>query len=63
MDEKDFLPTRIEFTCNLLEKFIVEFFDQNPISQLGFLASRDGLADSITEMSGKILINFFLFSK
>lgn len=36
----------------LLEKFIDEFFDQNPISQLGVIAMKAKRAEKISEMAG-----------
>ena len=29
-----------------------DFFDQNPLSQLGLMIMRDGLAEMLTELSG-----------
>jgi Ssl1-like len=41
-------------TCfQLLEKFIEEFFDQNPISQLGIMMMYNKRAEKISELSGK----------
>eukprot|EP00898_Chlorokybus_atmophyticus_P003211 jgi/Chlat1/3891/Chrsp26S04175 len=42
--ETDFRPSR-------LSKFIVEFFDQNPLSQLGLIVTRNGVAEKLTELS------------
>lgn len=39
-------------TLDYLESFIHEFFDQNPISQLGFIVSANKLSYHITELSG-----------
>ena len=33
-------------------KFVREFFNQNPLSQLGLIACKDGKAERITELSG-----------
>jgi len=52
MAEKDLKPSRRELTFNLLEQFINEYFDQNPISQLGIIVTRDGLSEKLTELSG-----------
>ncbi|KAJ2242117.1 hypothetical protein GGH97_004044, partial [Coemansia sp. RSA 475] len=51
MSVRDMTPTRIHATLLLLEKFVVEFFDQNPISQLSVVTTKDGLAEKLTEMS------------
>ncbi|KAJ2178754.1 hypothetical protein GGF45_002708, partial [Coemansia sp. RSA 551] len=45
MSVRDMTPTRIHATLLLLEKFVVEFFDQNPISQLSVVTTKDGLAE------------------
>ena len=29
-----------------------DFFDQNPLSQLGIVVARDGVAEALTELSG-----------
>lgn len=38
----------------LLKKFITEFLEQNPISQLGVIVTRNKRAEKICEMSGNI---------
>lgn len=52
MAEKDFRPTRqllsIRYACD----YVREYFEQNPISQLGVLGMRDGLAVRVSDMSG-----------
>lgn len=52
MAEKDFRPTRqllsIRYACD----YVREYFEQNPISQLGVLGMRDGLAIRVSDMSG-----------
>lgn len=52
MTEKDLRPTRFLLTLTYTMAFIREFFEQNPISQLGILGMRDGLAIRISELSG-----------
>ncbi|KAI5953803.1 hypothetical protein CANMA_004641 [Candida margitis] len=52
MAEKDLRPTRLSLTLNYLSEFVVEFFDQNPISQLGIILMRNGVANLISEVSG-----------
>ena len=37
----------------LLEFFVEEYFDQNPISQLGIIISRNKRAEKITELGGE----------
>ncbi|KAJ3035474.1 hypothetical protein HDV00_003723 [Rhizophlyctis rosea] len=52
MVELDLKPSRLECSLNLAEQFINEYFDQNPLSQLGVILTRNGLAEKITELSG-----------
>ena len=52
MMEKDLRPTRYLLTIRYAQEFVREFFEQNPISQLGVLGLRDGLAVRISDMSG-----------
>ena len=52
MNEKDLRPTRYHLTLSYTEAFIREFFEQNPISQLGIIGMRDGVATKISDMSG-----------
>lgn len=52
MADKDMRPTRIGLTMAYLESFIIEYFDQNPISQLGIITTKNGLAEKISELSG-----------
>ncbi|KAL4915574.1 Ssl1-like-domain-containing protein [Aspergillus aurantiobrunneus] len=52
MMEKDLRPTRYLLTLRYAQEFVREFFEQNPISQVGVLGLRDGLALRISDMSG-----------
>jgi transcription initiation factor TFIIH subunit 2 len=52
MTEKDLLPTRYRLTLNYAVAFVREFFEQNPISQLGIIGMRDGVAVRVSDMSG-----------
>ena len=52
MNEKDLRPTRHLLTITYTVAFIREFFEQNPISQLGILGMREGLAIRVSDMSG-----------
>lgn len=52
MTEKDLRPTRFLLTLTYTIEFVREFFEQNPISQLGILGMRDGLAIRVSDMSG-----------
>jgi transcription initiation factor TFIIH subunit 2 len=52
MAEKDLRPTRYLLTLRFAQEFVLEFFEQNPISQLGILGMRDGVALRVSNMSG-----------
>ncbi|QWW21466.1 hypothetical protein CA7LBN_000212 [Candidozyma auris] len=52
MIEKDLRPTRFAAMLSYLSDFIIEFFDQNPISQLGIIMMRNGMAHLVSEVSG-----------
>ncbi|XP_064642235.1 general transcription factor IIH subunit 2-like [Lineus longissimus] len=52
MMDQDLKPTRFICSLKLLEHFVEEFFDQNPISQLGIIVSRNKRAEKVTELGG-----------
>ena len=52
MNEKDLRPTRFLLTLVYTTAFIHEFFEQNPISQLGIIGMHNGIAIRISDMSG-----------
>ncbi|KAK2167862.1 hypothetical protein LSH36_23g09001 [Paralvinella palmiformis] len=52
MTDQDLKPNRLIATAKLLEYFINEYFDQNPISQLGILLTQSKRAEKYTELGG-----------
>jgi transcription initiation factor TFIIH subunit 2 len=52
MAEKDLLPTRYRLAVAYAADFVREYFEQNPISQMGVVGMRDGIAVRISEMGG-----------
>jgi transcription initiation factor TFIIH subunit 2 len=52
MAEKDLLPTRYRLTISYALAFVKEYFEQNPISQLGIVGMRDGVAVRISDLGG-----------
>lgn len=54
MTVQDVKPSRIICTLKLLTMFLNEFIDQNPISQIGIIITRDKKAERITDLSGNI---------
>lgn len=52
MLQNDLSPNRHHLCTVLLEKFIEEFFDRNPIAQIGILITRNKRCEKIIDMCG-----------
>ncbi|CAG0914436.1 unnamed protein product [Notodromas monacha] len=52
MEDKDLKPSRQLCTLKLLEGFVHEYFDQNPISQFGIIITRNKRAEIVSPLSG-----------
>ncbi|XP_044302431.1 general transcription factor IIH subunit 2 isoform X2 [Varanus komodoensis] len=52
MEDQDLKPNRLTCTLKLLEYFVEEYFDQNPISQIGIIITKGKRAEKLTELSG-----------
>ncbi|KAK9457543.1 Ssl1-like-domain-containing protein [Dipodascopsis uninucleata] len=52
MTERDLRPTRYQLSLNYAIQFVVEYFEQNPISQLGIIGMRDGLSYLVSQLGG-----------
>ncbi|KAF5317230.1 hypothetical protein D9611_003844 [Ephemerocybe angulata] len=52
MMDRDMRPTRFDLTLQYAREFIAEWFDQNPLGQIGIVGMRAGLGERICEMSG-----------
>ncbi|EPQ57504.1 TFIIH basal transcription factor complex, subunit SSL1 [Gloeophyllum trabeum ATCC 11539] len=52
MLDRDMRPTRFGLTLEYAREFIVEWFDQNPLGQIGLVGMRAGLGERLSEMSG-----------
>ncbi|KAI7730678.1 hypothetical protein M8C21_023042 [Ambrosia artemisiifolia] len=50
--EMDLRPSRMVVVAKQVEAFIREFFDQNPLSQIGLVAIKDGVAQCLTDLGG-----------
>ncbi|MBE3050225.1 VWA domain-containing protein, partial [Candidatus Bathyarchaeota archaeon] len=48
MAEKDMLPTRYKLAMGYAAEFVREYFEQNPISQMGVVGMREGIAVRIS---------------
>lgn len=45
-------PSRMAVVAKHVETFIREFFDQNPLSQVGLVTIKDGVAHPLTDLGG-----------
>lgn len=64
---QDLKPNRFTVMVNSIKVFIREFFDQNPLSQLGILLMKNGQAEKLSDLSsspvsGKSHKSYFAFS-
>lgn len=50
--EMDFRPSRMGVVAKHVEAFIREFFYQNPLSQVGLVSIKDGVAHILTDLGG-----------
>ena len=50
--QTDFRPSRLALLSTLLPAFIRSFFGANPLSHLGVMVARNGVAERVTELSG-----------
>lgn len=48
----DLRPSRMAVVAKQVEAFIREFFDQNPLSQIGLVIIKDGVAQCLTDLGG-----------
>jgi transcription initiation factor TFIIH subunit 2 len=48
----DLKPSRFLNALKMLQLFIEEFFDQNPISQLGVILLKNKRAEKLSELAG-----------
>ncbi|CAA20673.1 General transcription and DNA repair factor IIH subunit ssl1 [Schizosaccharomyces pombe] len=52
MEERDFHHKRFDLQIKYASEFVLEFFEQNPISQLSIIGVMDGIAHRITDLHG-----------
>lgn len=52
LNQNDLKPSRRAVIFRLVETFIMDYFDQNPLSQIGVIVTRNSVAEKITELSG-----------
>ncbi|KAJ7072251.1 Ssl1-like-domain-containing protein [Mycena amicta] len=52
MLDRDMRPTRFDLSLQYAREFIVEWFDQNPLGQIGVVGMRSGIGERVGELSG-----------
>lgn len=52
--DRDMRPTRFDLMLQYAREFVVEWFDQNPLGQIGVVGMRAGIGERVGEMSGKL---------
>ena len=45
-------PTRFDLMLQYAREFVTEWFDQNPLGQIGVVGMRSGIGERVGEMSG-----------
>lgn len=51
-DTEEMKPSRLRASITMAEAFIADYFDQNPLSQMGVIISYNSVAEKLSEMSG-----------
>lgn len=51
--DRDMRPTRFDLMLQYAREFVNEWFDQNPLGQIGVVGMRGGIGERIGEMSGQ----------
>jgi transcription initiation factor TFIIH subunit 2 len=52
MMDHDMHPTQFDLTLEYARAFVVEWFDQNPLGQIGIIGIRGGMGERIGDMAG-----------
>lgn len=63
MNDRDFKPTRFVCAIKLVEMFLKEFFDQNPISQIGLIVTRNKRGERISDLSSNLNVHLEALKK
>lgn len=51
MMDRDLRPNRFDLTLEYSREFVTEWFDQNPLGQIGIVGMKDGVAERISYLS------------
>jgi transcription initiation factor TFIIH subunit 2 len=57
MTDRDMRPNRFDLTLEYAREFVAEWFDQNPLGQIGIVGMKEGVAERICGLSGMWSIN------
>lgn len=63
MNLREFKKSWLDLTIQYTKEFITEFFDQNPISQLAIIGTREGTAERISPLSGELTRTILMETK
>ena len=55
MMDRDMRPTRFDLMLQYAREFITEWFDQNPLGQIGIVGMRAGIGERLGEMTGQLV--------
>lgn len=55
MLDRDMRPTRFDLALGAAREFVAEWFDQNPLGQIGVVGMRAGIGERVGEMSGEAI--------
>jgi len=55
MMDRDMRPSRFDLMLEYSREFVSEWFDQNPLGQIGIVGMREGIAEKIGGMSGQCI--------
>ena len=55
-------PNRFDLTLEYAREFVAEWFDQNPLGQIGIVGMKEGIAERVCGLSGMMFMsNNFVF--
>jgi transcription initiation factor TFIIH subunit 2 len=54
MLDGDMRPNRFDLSLEYSREFVAEWFDQNPLGQIGIVGMKDGIAERVCALSGSV---------
>jgi len=55
MLDRDFRPTRFDLALHYAREFVAEWFEQNPLGQIGIVGMRAGIAERVVGITGEFI--------